>query len=138
MKTWVHFVFSLIPAILLYNSFGWKVGFILAGGVLIDIDHFIWYVCKYRKYSLNDCYYHYIDSHETNFKNIIGILLIFHTIEFLLLMIVVSFFSQIALLFTIGLLVHYLLDLIWHIFVSKRIITSVSVISWIVKNKQKV
>ena len=137
MKTWVHFLFSLIPAVLLYHSFGWKVAFILAGGVLIDIDHYAWYVCKYRKYSLTDCYNHYMDADKTNFKDIIGILMIFHTIEFLLLMLVLSFFNQFVSMFTIGLLVHYLLDLIWHISIPKRIITSVSVISWIIKNKQK-
>jgi len=140
MKTSVHLIVSSILAIILYPTFSWNVIFIIVGGVFIDIDHYFWYVYKYKKFSLFDCYKFFIVEAEKNgWKYVIGVLLVFHTIEFLVLIVLSSFFNQLALIFTIGLLGHYLLDLVWHVLVPKRIIVNPSIISWIVKNKiQKV
>ena len=140
MKTTVHLVASAILAAALYPVFGWKAVFILAGGVLIDVDHYLWYVCKYKKFSLFGCYNHFIVQMESNHqKENMGILIAFHTIEFLLIAGILSFYSQYALVFTIGLLAHYLLDLIYLYAVPKRFIANHSVIYWIYKNKiQKV
>lgn len=136
MKTSVHLVVSLILAVLLYPLFNWKVLLIIVGGVLIDIDHYFWYVCKYKKFSLLDCYYHYIIPLEKNDKSKnIGILMIFHTVEFLFIMVFLSFFIEYALVFTIGLLVHYLLDLIFLYGFAKRFIADHSIIHWIFKHK---
>lgn len=140
MKTTVHLAVSAVLAALAYPVFGWKAVLILAGGVLIDVDHYMWYVCKYRRFSLADCYYHFIVPLETNdqSKNI-GILLVFHTIEFLLIVSILSFYSQYALVFAIGLLGHYLLDLIFLYRFAKRFIANHSIIHWIYRNRiQKV
>ena len=135
MKTWVHAVVSLILAGIYYNLYGWKVLFIIAGGVLIDIDHYLWYVYKFKKFRIIDCYNYFIDGMNKDrvLKNL-GILLIFHTIEFLLLIVLLSFYNKLVLMFTIGLLSHYLLDGIFLYNVAKRLITNPSVIYWIYKD----
>ena len=140
MKTSVHMIASLILAAILYPIFGWKVLIILVSGVLIDIDHYFWYVYKFKKFSLFDCYYYYIDGMEKNkVEKNIGILLVFHTLEFLLAIILLSFYNELALIFTIGVLAHYLLDAIFLYTVAGRLIANPSVISWIIHNKiQKV
>ena len=136
MKTWVHTVLSLILAALLYKFFNWRVLFILIGGVLVDADHYFWYVFKFNKFSLPDCYDYFTRvTVKTQWKDIIGSFLIFHTVEFLILSIILSFYSSYALLFTIGLIGHYLLDSIWHLNVPKRAVLNFSIIHWIIKNK---
>lgn len=134
MKVWVHILSSSILAALLYPLFNWKVLLILAGGVLIDIDHYLWYVCKFKNISVVKCYGHFMKGTNKGnvFKNI-GVLIIFHTIEFLLVMLVLSFYIKFALLFTIGLLSHYLLDLIWLYFIPKCFIANPSIINFIIK-----
>ena len=140
MKSWAHFLFSSIVAIIFYPLFKWKILLILAGGVLIDIDHYFWYILKYKDFNIINSYKFYIKNIETNnYKNVIGILLIFHTIEFLLVMIILSYYFEFAFIFTIGLLSHYLLDYTFLYFVVKKSITSNSIILWLIKNQiQKV
>lgn len=137
MKTPAHILVSAILAALFYPIFKSKAALILAGGVLIDIDHYLWYVFKYKKFGLAECYsYFTIEAEKNKWKDIIGIFLIFHTIEFVILMIALSFYSKLALIFSIGLLSHYVLDAIFIASVPKRIILNHSIISWIVKNKK--
>lgn len=136
MKVSTHFFYSLILAVILYPIFSWKAALILAGGVLIDIDHYFWYVYKYKKINFLDCYKHYLERmDEHKIMENIGILLIFHTIEFLSIMIFLSFYSDLALIFTIGMMPHYLLDLVFLYAVPKRFIANHSIILWLAKNK---
>tara|TARA_B100000315_G_scaffold255285_1_gene298290 strand:+ start:112 stop:525 length:414 start_codon:yes stop_codon:yes gene_type:complete len=137
MKTWVHLSVSLILMIILYPIYNWEVLLILVGGVFIDFDHYLWYIYKYKRFNLLNSYRHYtIDAEKNNFKDVSGIPLIFHTIEFLLVIILLSFFNEFVLVFTIGLLSHYLLDLVWQYSIPKRLILNFSITSWIVKNRK--
>ena len=136
MKTPVHLVVSLILSALLYPLFGWKVLLVLASGVLIDIDHYFWYICKYKKFGLLSCYrFLVVESEKNNWKDVTGALFVFHTIEFILLVILLSFYNQLALIFAIGLFFHYLMDAIFLYTVPKRFIINHSIISWIINNK---
>ncbi len=140
METWKHFVVSAILSALIYPVFGWKSLLVIAGGVLIDVDHYFWYAYKYRRYGLTGCYRHFMKGLEgDNYKHNVGILLVFHTIEFLIMCLLLSVFTDYAMIFTIGLLSHYILDLIYLINGPKFFIASTSTISWLFKNKiQKV
>ena len=135
MKPSVHFLFSLILAMVLYPFFHWDALLVFAGGVLIDADHYLWYIYKYKKYNFFKCYRHFSSHAEKrDFREDYGILLICHTIEFLLAAIVLSFYYEYALLFTFGLALHYLLDLIFLFSVAKRLVADSSIIHWIMKN----
>lgn len=135
METWVHSVVSLILAAILYPFFGWEAMAIFAGGVLIDIDHYLWYTFKLKKFDPLKCYTYFInDLQKTKWKDVTGTILIFHTVEFFALCIMLSFFNTLAMLFTVGLAGHYLLDLIWHFQVPKRVILDHSLIHWCAKN----
>lgn len=135
MKTSVHLAASLILAAIFYPLFQWNVLLILIGGVLIDVDHYLWFIYKYKNISLIDCYRHYIFQLEkNNQKENFGILLIFHTIEFLLITIALAFYFKPVFIFTIGLLSHYALDLIFLYFAVKRFIADNSTIHWIYRN----
>lgn len=135
MKTSVHLALSSVLAAALYPVFGWKVLFIFVGGVLIDVDHYFWYVYKHKNLSLIDCYRHYIFQMEkNNQKENLGILLIFHTIEFLLATWALSFYFKPVSIFAIGLLSHYILDLLFLYFAVKHFVAEHSVIRWIYRN----
>ena len=136
MKPLAHLLSSLILALLLIPILEWNALLVLAGGFLIDIDHYFWYVYKYRKISIFGSYKFFIKPmDEKNFKSVIGILLVFHTIEFLLIMLAFSYLNKIALAFAIGLLLHYTLDLLYLYFVAKRFVLNHSIIYWIYKEK---
>ena len=134
METWFHAVASLAIGAVLYPIFGWEAAAVFVGGVMIDFDHYIWYVYNLRKYNPFECYKYFIKDLEKNdWQDVQGTVLLFHTIEFFLICIILSFFNTIAMLFTVGLIGHYLLDLIWHLRVSKRVILDHSLIHWIFK-----
>jgi len=136
MKIWVHFLFSLILAAIVYPIFNWKALLILAGGVLIDVDHYFWYVYKYKKFNLFGSYkYYMLNVREKEFEKDKNALNIFHSIEFLVVLVVFSFYSEFILVLTIGLLLHHLLDLVWTYFVPKQFIIEYSIIHWAIKNK---
>jgi len=136
MKSSVHLLVTLILAAILYPIFNWKVVFIIVGGALIDIDHYFLYIYRFSNFSMKNCFkYYYVEVKKNNYKDLMGSLLIFHTIEFLLISEILSFYTEFALMFTIGLLIHYLLDLIWFYFVLKRLLFNHSIIYWIIKNK---
>ena len=132
----IHFLVSSLIAILLYPIFSWKVLMVFVGGVLIDVDHYLLYVYRFKKFSLKGCYkYHHVDVKKNHHKDVFGALLIFHTIEFLLLSAFLSLYSTLALMFTVGLSAHYTLDIIERYQLEKSFITNPSLIDWIIKNK---
>ena len=136
MKPLAHFFSSLILALSLFPILKWNALLILAGGFLIDIDHYFWYVCKYRKINIFDSYKFFIKPmDEKNFKSVMGIILVFHTVEFLMIMLAFSYLSKLALAFTIGLLLHYTLDLLYLYFVARGFVLNHSIIYWLYKEK---
>ncbi|MAG91621.1 hypothetical protein CMO83_03015 [Candidatus Woesearchaeota archaeon] len=138
MKPLTHLFYALILAAVLYPVFGWKVILIVIGGVIADSDHYISNVFRFRDLNIVNCYKYFSGMMVKNdFTDAKGILLVFHTVEFLLLMVILSFFNEFALIFLIGLLLHYFLDLIWHVFVAKCIISNPSIIYWLIKRQSK-
>lgn len=138
MKASVHLAVSLIIAAAIYPFFGLHALFAIAGGFLIDVDHYLWYIYRFRKLSLIACYRHYMKfMGNPNQKSEFGTLLIFHTIEFLVAAAVLSFFFGFILAFTIGLLSHYVLDLVYLYFVPKKFIVNHSILHWILTAKFK-
>lgn len=136
MKSWVHSVFSVVLGILLYPYYRWQALLIFVGGVLIDADHYLWYIHRYKSVNLAKCYAFFVSGvRESKWKEILGSVLVFHTVEFLIAAVLLSFYSPLALMFTVGLLGHYLLDFIWHISVPKMVIMNHSIIWWLYKNK---
>lgn len=131
MRASIHFIVSSVLAAVLYPIFSWKALFIFIGGFLIDIDHYFLYIRRYRKFNLSNCYSHYTN----NDKNHIGELQIFHNIEFLLMSVIFSIYSQLALMFTIGLLAHYIGDIIQRYSIAKSFVSNPSITAWIIKNK---
>ena len=138
MKFSVHLGFSILLAALFFPVFGWNSLLILAGGVLVDADHYIYYVFRFKKFNPFQCNKYFTeDGKNSDYHVFDGLVLVFHTLEFLILMIVLSFYSKLALALTVGIIGHYLLDFIMFYFFIKRSILNYSIIWWIIKANSK-
>jgi len=136
MKVLVHTIATLILSIILFPWISWNVILIFIGGVLIDSDHYLGYVLKFKKWNLFKCYKFYMESLRTkNYGNVKDFLLIGHTVEFFIAIIALSFFSKPILFFTIGVFFHMMLDLIFIYTVSKKFLISHSILYWTFKYK---
>jgi len=77
---------------------------------LIDVDHYLWYVFNKRDFSLKRAFNWHVKTKDKS--KYIPFMHIFHTIEFIILLSILSFFFEIFLFFLIGILFHSILDLI--------------------------
>ncbi len=79
---------------------------------LFDVDHYLAYIIRKKDFSFKKSYRFFVESRykaiEKPKKR--PFLFISHTIEFLILMIILSFFNKTILYMTIGLLFHSILD----------------------------
>lgn len=108
---------------------------------MVDIDHYFLYALKYKTLNIKKSYERFKERRRigkreppTKFE------LLFHSIEFFILTLILSFFSEIFLMVFIGLFFHLLTDgifkkWIYQIIKYKRI-ESHSIISWYI-NKSK-
>lgn len=103
-----HFFITSLVSIALFPFLGYFSLIIIAGGVLIDIDHYFWYMYKFRKFGLIKAY----KFHQSNPFLGENVIHIFHTAEFMALCIILSLSSATVFLFTIGLIIHHILDAI--------------------------
>ena len=99
-----HLKWSLLPSIVLFFFYRWEVWIFVATNVLIDADHYPVYVIKFKNLSL-------IKAHSY-FKNISKCedLALFHTPEFIIFVLILSFFYKILFLVFLGLVFHVILD----------------------------
>ncbi|MFA5020218.1 MAG: hypothetical protein WC533_03905 [Candidatus Pacearchaeota archaeon] len=122
-----HFIFGGIFALivfLLLPQIGY-IGFIIIwfSSFLIDVDHYLFYVFLKKDISLKNSYHWFVKKHrkfkelsinerKERIKERCPIPVIFHGIEFILLLIILSFFSKIFVYILIGVVFHQLLDFI--------------------------
>ncbi len=110
----VLFLFHLIPltgALIL-----WLVSF------LIDVDHYAFYVLAKHDFNLRRAYHFFAHQDKSYYKQkseYRAPLCAFHTVEVLLLVIVLSFYYKIALYILIGMLLHFIGDFYHTIILMK-------------------
>lgn len=91
---------------------------IFLASFLIDADHYFAYALKRKNLNLRKAYKYFREMHEKlkigvkNGKNIKSPLVIFHTVESLLLLLILSIFYPIFLFIFIGFVFHNILDMI--------------------------
>lgn len=127
-----HFIVSVILGILLFPIFKWNVLLILVGGVLIDIDHYLLYYMKFKKFDLIRGYKYF---KKDCWKELINSLSIFHTVEVLILMIILSLYYRIIILILIGMVSHLIMDAIYEYNVAGRLVKCPSFIYWLTLHK---
>lgn len=108
---WIyHIIIGLIISLLLYPIYGIKVLIIFISNLLIDADHYLWYVFRIKNLNLFKAFKFFKNRKlREKYKNILHI---FHTIEILIIIIILSFYSEIFFLVLIGVIIHLILDVI--------------------------
>jgi len=121
MKPLTHLIFGSIFAFILLLLFPAikLIGFsiIVLSSVLIDIDHYIYYVIKKRDLNLKNAYNWFVEN-EKKFRQlplrkkrqVCPPLCFLHNLEFLLIFAVLSFYSHIFLFIFTGFIFHLFLD----------------------------
>jgi len=100
-------IFSII-LVILFPAIGWLGAFVIfASSVLIDVDHYLWYVWKEKDWSLKKAYF-YLKNSKRKVKR----MMILHTFEFLLLLGIASFYSKFLFYILIGFVFHSIVDII--------------------------
>lgn len=108
-----HTLASAIITAVLWPIFGPWALLAMVGGVLIDGDHAVWFWFRTGKISLKETYMYseYIGKNNYMKEYVLAILLL-HTFDFFLIILIVSAFFNPALAFLAGFIVHMILDLI--------------------------
>lgn len=99
-----HFLVGLIICSLLYPIYGLNVLIIFFVNLLLDVDHYILYIFKFKSFNI-------VKAHDYFFNKEKPFLLFFHTVEFLLVLLFFSFYFRLAFFALIGVVTHFLLDI---------------------------
>ena len=125
-----HFILSLILAILLFPIYQYNVVLIFLSGFLIDGDHYLWYILKFKNFSFRKAYWYHVE-HKGKSK-----LHIAHTIEFWILLAILSFYFRFFYFILIGVIFHNILDFI-HIYIMKFPKNRpISITGWLIRHSK--
>ena len=127
-----HFIASLIIALILFPIYKWLSLLVFVFGLLIDVDHFLWYVFRFKHFSLRGAYNHSLNK-ENKYKYE-DVLHIFHVVEIWILIFLLGFFNEIFFILSLGLVVHLLMDFIECIKNNDYYARTFSLFTWIYRN----
>ena len=137
MDVKIHVIASVVLAALLYQSYGLWVLLTVIAGVILDIDHNIYFYYKKGHLSLRKCYryYKYVTKNR-KLEEVKNAIFIFHVIELSILFFVLGFFNRIFFLVFYGIALHYILDIIYEMKDMGVIVKPYSLIYWLIKKKE--
>lgn len=104
-----HLVVTSVLATFLYPIFGWYSLFALVGGVLIDIDHYVWYVSKTGDWSLRNSIMYYTEKRFMPHRPVLNFT---HTFEFFIMLVILAFVHEVFVVMLIAYLLHMSMDFI--------------------------
>jgi len=143
-----HIILSLFfssALFFIFPHFGLiAISIIFLSSILIDVDHYLYYVYSKKDISLKNAYdwfisktkvYHSLSKEQK--RNVKYPLFLFHGIEFLILIIALSFFNKIFLYVLIGISFHYFLDFIDIIIHQHPLYVKMSFVYNYFRNKTK-
>ena len=104
-----HIILSTIIAAILYPFYGIWVLAAYISGVLVDVDHLIEYFKTEKALSFKKLKHYY---KTTDFDNIFQP---FHSVEFLIILIILSFYHEVFIVLAVSYSFHYAVDFIFQI-----------------------
>ena len=117
-----HAILAAIFSLLIYFIFHlylFSVVLIFLASVFIDFDHYLWYFYRKKSLNLKDAYFWFKEKRQKWLKlskkgreDYKRVYLVFHSIEFWIILGLLSFINQIFLFILIGVLFHMILDYI--------------------------
>lgn len=143
-----HIIFGLIFSTILWLLFPsislTSLAIIFISSVLIDVDHYLYYLFNEKDFSLSKAYFWFKEKRE-KWKNLAikerqrykRIQLIFHGIEFMVLLVILSFFNTFFFWILIGFLFHMFIDITELLIFKDTIWIKLSQIYVYFSNKRK-
>ncbi|MDP7115505.1 MAG: hypothetical protein QF632_04715 [Candidatus Woesearchaeota archaeon] len=131
MQPITHVIVTTVIVIVLWPYFGWLALAAYLTGVLVDSDHIFEYFKHHKQFSYSKLKQYY---KTTNFQ---GILNVFHTIEFLVLLLFLSFYHEFFIILTISFIIHWAMDFLQQIQKGYLHHRKPSILWWIYKNRKK-
>lgn len=108
-----HIISGLIASGLLFPIYDWYSLIVLISSFIFDIDHYLFFIITKKEFSLRKAYSYFKNTHDTkNIGLMRTMLMVFHTLEFYILLIVLSLLNRLFLMVLIGVLLHGILDAI--------------------------
>lgn len=148
MRPLIHIISGAIFILIIYFLFPnlsiLNLSIVFLASFLIDIDHYIYFVYKKKDFSLKNAYYWFSNcekkwrklsySEKLKYK-IIPIL--FHGIEFLAILILLSYFNKIFYFVLFGSIFHIFIDYVEIIYYREPLYMKFSQIYLLIRNKRK-
>ncbi|MBU0628509.1 MAG: hypothetical protein KKC75_04920 [Nanoarchaeota archaeon] len=135
-----HLIVSLILAAILFPFVGINSLIIIVGGVLIDLDHVIYYWIRFKDINLKNAYNYCKNIAQTEeFKKKKKVFMLFHSVEFIAIIIILSFYYTFLWMLVVGIIVHLIMDIIYELSTFKTMVKSLSLIAYLkhVKKQNK-
>ncbi len=128
-----HILLGFLFSLILYLIFPFigLIGFLLifASSVLIDIDHYLYYIFAKKNFSLGNAYKYFFEKRKKYISSVKSIrnrlnpaMYFLHGIEVLLILFIIGIFvNKISLFIFIGFIFHLFLDIIEQVYFGIRI-----------------
>ena len=125
-----HIIASVIFAVIMYPFIGLQSLWILVGGILIDGDHYLFSIMRFKSFSLKKSYWWHRNHGMTpDYER--DILHIAHTVEIFTLVAVIGIFWEPAFWVLQGMILHIVMDFI-NLFKRNTVdARAVSLLGWL-------
>ena len=124
-----HFILTVIASIFLFPILGWKILLFWLGSFFVDVDHYWWYILKFKDLSLKKAY-EWCNLRSKGLEPGFDFH-VFHLIEFWILMLIWSLFSEFGFIIFLGLIYHNVFDFVDVIVSNKIDRRALSFFEWI-------
>jgi len=141
-----HIILGFVSSLVLffiYPEFGFLgIAIIFLSSFLLDFDHYLYYIFKKRDSSLKRAYNYFLKLRDffgaaDKGKKYKKPILIFHGVEFFIVLVLLTFFAPLFQFVLFGSLIHISLDFIDSYINNKPIEYKISQIYNLIKNKNK-
>jgi len=109
MKPSRHLACSAVFSLALTPWLLWKSLLVLAGGALLDLDRYLWYIVRFRTLNLRSAIEQFQGRNRLH-----GEPRVLHSAEFLLVLVCAGLIHRLVWVFALGAIFHVLLDLFVH------------------------
>lgn len=109
---------------------------IVTTSILIDIDHLLYYIFKFRRYNIQEMYIYFLKKICSRGDSLLPVL-IFHNFETLILLIILSLIYPLFIYVAIGLFIHLILDWIAIADSEHPAIVKLSLILVLIENRKR-
>jgi len=109
-----HIGLTAVASLIMLPFWNWiQIVWFSIGSILIDVDHYIYYVVRKKRFGIKEMFKYHDSLFAQKDKIPYAGICVFHTIDFFILIGILSFYFPVFLYLLIGLIYHFLVDIIF-------------------------